>query len=260
MDKSLWGKYLRCDKTLFCAGCGNGIFINRFLEAVEQLGLDFQKIIFVSGIGCAAWIPNPYFKAETIHTTHGRALAVATAIKTCKPNLKVAVVTGDGDSSTIGGNHLIHAARRNIPITYICINNFIYGMTGWQVGATTPAAAITTTTPAGNLEKPFDLVKLVLAAGAKFVSRWPLAFSKQTTEGLKRALEYGDKGFAFVEIVSPCPVQYGRRNTLASSTEMLNWQRKIYVPRGRKTKPNQIEFGQWQEDDLILRGGSCGKK
>lgn len=255
MISKLREKYLR-ETTDFCPGCGNGIFINLFLEAVEEMNLDFSKIVFVSGIGCAAWIPNPNFRAETIHTTHGRALPVATAIKLSKPHLKVVVISGDGDLSTIGGNHLIHAARINIPICCICLNNFIYGMTGGQVGATTPLGALTSTTPKGNLEQPFNLVKLVLGAGGKFASRWPLAYPIETVMGLKRALEYGDKGFAFVETVSPCFTQYGRRNineftgeVFKSPAEMLEWQKKIYVPKGRVEKPIQIEFGKWGSDE-----------
>lgn len=248
MIKELREKYLRQQELPFCPGCGDGIFINCLLEAMDKLKIDFQKTVFVSGIGCAAWIPNPHFKTETIHTTHGRALAVATAIKICKPDTRVVVISGDGDLSTIGGNHLIHAARRNIPMTCVCINNFIYGMTGGQAGATTPAGSLTSTTPTGSQERPFDLVDLVLGAKGRFASRWPLAYPRQTIKGLERALERGEKGFAFVEIVSPCPVQYGRRNGFKSTAEMLQQQKRIYIPRGKKTMLNQIEFGEWEAD------------
>lgn len=240
MIKELREKYLRQQELPFCPGCGNGIFINCLLEAIDKLKIDFQKTVFVSGIGCAAWIPNPHFKAETIHTTHGRALAVATAIKICKPDIRVVVISGDGDLSTIGGNHLIHTARRNIPMTCICINNFIYGMTGGQAGATTPLGSLTSTTPEGNKDPSFDLLKLVLGAGGKFASRWPLVYPRQTVSGLKSALEYGNQGFAFVEIISQCPVQYGRRNNFKSPAEMLQWQKKTY--------PKQIEFREKRQE------------
>ncbi|MBI2626527.1 MAG: 2-oxoacid:ferredoxin oxidoreductase subunit beta [Candidatus Nealsonbacteria bacterium] len=260
MIKDLREKYLKIQELSFCPGCGDGIFINCFLEAVEESKIDFHKMVFVSGIGCAAWIPNPYFAAETIHTTHGRALAVATAIKIAKPHLKVVVISGDGDLSTIGGNHLIHSARRNVPITCFCLNNFIYGMTGGQAGATTPLGSVSSTTPDGNKDAPFDLIKLVLGAGGKFASRWPLVYPRRAIKGIRNALEFGDKGFAFVEIVSPCPVQYGRRNSLKSPSRMLEWQKEKYVLRGKETKPCQIEYGEWGEDDLILRGGEKCEK
>lgn len=250
----------------FCPGCGYEIFINCFLEVAEEINLDWSKTVFVSGIGCGALVSAVQFKADTLHTTHGRPIAFATGVKLANPNLKVIVISGDGDLTEIGGNHLIHAARRNTPITVICLNNYLFAMTGGQTGATTPLGACTSIAPEGNQEPPFDLAKLVLGSEGKFFSRWPLVRYLKTKQGLKSTLTY-EKGFAFVEIVSPCFDRYGRRNIneftgeiFKSPAEMLKWQEKIYVPRGSKTKPNQIEFGEWREEDLVLRGELCQKK
>ena len=169
-------KYLRDEvsTTAFCPGCGDGIMMGSVLRAVDSLGLDMQKVLYVSGIGCAAWIPSPNFKADTLHTLHGRPVAFATGAKLANPSLEVIVISGDGDLSSIGGNHLIHAARRGIKLAILCANNFIYGMTGGQVASTTPLGRFSATTPppAGNPYPPFDLVSLVLAAGARFAARW----------------------------------------------------------------------------------------
>lgn len=231
MMRELHEKYLKSEELPFCPGCGNGIFINCLLQAFEELGIDFHKTIFVSGIGCAAWIPNPHFKAETMHTTHGRPIAFATGIKLSLPDRKVVIISGDGDLTTIGGNHLIHGVRRNTPMTVICINNFLYGMTGGQVGATTPLGARTSTTSEGNQEKPFDLIKLVLGAGASNASRLPLVWPRLVIEGLKKALIRGDKEFTFVEIVSPCITHYGRKNEMLTPGRMLLWQKEKYVSK-----------------------------
>lgn len=210
--------------TVFCSGCWDGILMNCFIHACHELDLDFKSLVFISGIGCAAWISDHHFKAHTFHATHGRALAFATGIKLANPKLKVVVISGDGDLATIGGNHLIHTARRNIPITVICANNYLYGMTGGQVGATTPLGGCTSTTPEGNLEPPFDLVRLVLAAGAQFAERfWLYPNPRKLVKGLKKALEF--KGFSFVEVLSPCPTYFGKMNNL-SAVDMLKEQAK----------------------------------
>ena len=205
--------------THFCPGCGHGILMGAVLRAIAELECDIKQMLFVSGIGCAAWIPSPHFKADTLHTLHGRAIAYATGAKLFNPKLKVMVISGDGDLSSIGGNHLIHAARRNMDMTVVCANNSIYGMTGGQVASTTPLGSLTTTTPKGNLEPPFDLCKLVEACGATFVARQPVATPIPLTRTLKKAIVH--HGFSFVEVLSPCPTQFGRRNAFRTAYEML---------------------------------------
>lgn len=214
-------KYIRPEvfPTPFCPGCGHGILLGAILRAIDELGWGVDGMLFVSGIGCAGWIPSPHFAADTLHTTHGRAIAFATGAKLFNPKLKVVVIGGDGDLASIGGNHLIHAARRNLDMTVICANNHIYGMTGGQVTPTTPLGTRTATTPDGNLEPPFDLCRLVAAAGATYVARQSVYHVRPLSRILKRALQH--EGFAFVEVISPCPTQYGRRNDLATPVAML---------------------------------------
>ncbi|MEO0084489.1 MAG: thiamine pyrophosphate-dependent enzyme [candidate division WOR-3 bacterium] len=215
-------KYLRTEvfPTPFCAGCGHGILMGAILRAIDELRLDFNKFVFVSGIGCGAWIPSPHFLADTLHTLHGRPIAYATGVKMVNPELKVVVISGDGDLAAIGGNHLIHAARRNIEITVICANNSIYGMTGGQVSPTTPQNANTTTTAKGNPEKPFDLCKLVYACEAAYVARYTVFHIKPLINAIKKALT--TRGFSFIDVISPCPTQFGRRNKKSTLYEMLN--------------------------------------
>lgn len=215
-------KYLRSEvfPTPFCAGCGHGILMGAILRATDELHLDFNKMVFVSGIGCGAWIPSPHFAADTLHTLHGRPIAYATGVKLFNPELKVVVISGDGDLAAIGGNHLIHAARRNIELTVICANNSIYGMTGGQVSPTTPKDAKTMTTSKGNPEKPFDLCKLVSACDASYVARYSVYHIKPLINSIKKALT--TKGFAFIDVVSPCPTQFGRRNKQPTLFEMFN--------------------------------------
>lgn len=187
--------------------------------------IDPRDLVVVSGIGCSAWIASPYFLADTLHTTHGRAIAFATGVKVGLPDKYVVVISGDGDLASIGGNHLIHAARRNVDITVILVNNFIYGMTGGQVAPTTPFGAITTTTPYRNIEHPLKVAETVAAAGASYVARWTTAHVYQLIESIKKALM--TKGFSLVEVISQCPVQFGRRNKMKEPAEMLRWFLKI---------------------------------
>ncbi|MDP8254435.1 MAG: thiamine pyrophosphate-dependent enzyme [Candidatus Alcyoniella australis] len=196
--------------TTFCPGCGHVPLMTAIFEAYRLKGLKLRDTTFVSGIGCASWIPSPHFKADTLHTTHGRPIAFATGVKLAAPQRRVMVISGDGDLASIGGNHLIHAARRDVPIVAICANNFIYGMTGGQVAATTPLGHITLTTPWGNEEPPFDLCKLVLAAGARFVARWYVGHRRELIETIAAALDH--EGFAFIEAISLCPTAHERRN------------------------------------------------
>lgn len=225
MSKELY-KYIRPEvfPTPFCPGCGHGILMGAILRAIRELGWNMDEMLFVSGIGCAAWIPSPHFSADTLHVTHGRAIAFATGAKIFKPSLKIVVISGDGDLASIGGNHLIHAARRNIEITTICANNGIYGMTGGQVAPTTPLYSRTATTPEGNLESPFDLCQLVKAAGATYVARYSVVQTKPLINALKKGLTI--KGFSFIEVISPCPTEFGRRNGFASPSLMLMELRK----------------------------------
>lgn len=214
-------QYLRPEvkSTPFCPGCGHGILMNLLLRAVDDLKIDMKNTVFVSGIGCAAWIPSPNFNADTLHTLHGRALAFATGVKVFNPKLNVMVVSGDGDLTSIGGNHLIHAARRNLDITVICANNMIYGMTGGQAASTSPLGALTATTARGNIYRPFDLCELVKGAGAAYVARYSVTQPVALMEALKEA--FSIEAFSFVEVLSPCPTQFGRRNSYDSAVDMI---------------------------------------
>jgi 2-oxoglutarate ferredoxin oxidoreductase subunit beta len=222
-------KYIRkgAQPHTHCSGCGNGIIAQSFLRAVDAVGVPKEKLVCVAGIGCSGWIPSPFFDVDTLHVTHGRPIAFATGVKLGNPNLEVAVFTGDGDASAIGGNHLIHAARRNIGVKVICVNNMIYGMTGGEVAPTTPRGVKTTTTPFGNLERPFDLSRLVVAAGGTYVARWTTYHVPALVAAMKKALTR--RGFAFLEVVSHCPVHYGRRIGISDSVEMMRWFQKQSV-------------------------------
>jgi len=217
--------------TPFCSGCGHGILMGAILRAIDELEYDIDRMVFVSGIGCGGWIPSPHFAADTLHVTHGRPIAFATGVKTFNPDLNVVVIGGDGDIASIGGNHLIHAARRDLDLTVICANNLIYGMTGGQLTPTTPEGAYTATTPQGNPERPFDLCKLVTAAGATYVARYSVYHVRPLIKTLKTALQH--KGFGFVEVLSSCPTQYGRRNDLATPVQMLHHFKETCVTSKR---------------------------
>jgi len=205
--------------TIFCTGCGGGTVLNCFCKAVDELALDPKQMLMVTGIGCSSWIPSPYFLADTLHTTHGRAIAFATGARVMAPKMKVVVIAGDGDISGIGGNHLIHAARRNVDLTVFMVNNGIYGMTGGQVAPTTPTGVTTTTTPHGNLEPPFDVAALVAAAGASYVARWTTYHVFDLVKSMKAALSH--PGFSFVEIVGQCTTSYGKAVGKKSAAEFL---------------------------------------
>jgi len=204
-------KYLRTEilPTAFCSGCGCGTILNIFCNVLEEENINPNDIIAVTGIGCSSWIPSPYLAVDTLHTTHGRAIAFATGVKVMKPEKKVVVIAGDGDLAGIGGNHLIHSARRNIDLKVFLVNNYIYGMTGGQVSPTTPYGTETTTTPYGNIETPFRIAELVASAGAGYVARWTTFHIFQLKKAMKEALD--KKGFSFIEIISQCPTSYGRR-------------------------------------------------
>ncbi len=226
--------------TPFCPGCGHGILLGALLRAIDESPWPIDSYLFVSGIGCAGWIPSPHIAADTLHVTHGRPLAFATGAKLVNPDLRVVVIGGDGDLASIGGNHLIHAARRNLAMAVICANNETYGMTGGQVTPTTPLGARTATTAHGNRERPFDLARLVEAAGATYVARYSVWHTRLLIRSLRRALAH--PGFAFVEVLSPCPTQAGRRNQLGSPAEMLRALNARCVPLTRAQQMSGAEL------------------
>jgi 2-oxoglutarate ferredoxin oxidoreductase subunit beta len=218
-------RYLRSGMIphIWCDGCGNGIILNCFVHAIDDLKMDIDKIVVVSGIGCIGRLSG-YTNTDSYHTTHGRAIAFATGVKLANSDLTVAVISGDGDLFAIGGNHFIHAARRNVDVKVICANNFNYGMTGGQYGPTTPLNAWTTTTPYGNIEHPFNLVHLAAASGAVYVARWTTLHVRRLVESIKKMLQ--KEGFSFIEVITPCPEIFGRRNKMATGIEMMNWFKK----------------------------------
>ena len=191
-----------------CPGCGNGIVAQSILRAIDSIGDSFDRYAFVSGIGCSGWIPSPAFDTDLLHVTHGRSMPAATGLKIALPEQRVILCQGDGDMSAIGGNHFIHSCRRNVDLTVICVNNGIYGMTGGQAAPTTPYDLVTATTPYGNIERAFDLSDLAISAGATFVARWTTWHARQLAQSIKKAILH--PGFALVEIISQCPIQYGK--------------------------------------------------
>ncbi len=253
-------KYIRpsAKTTANCPGCGNGILAQAILQAIDELGLTLDDFVFVSGIGCSAWIPSPSFFGDVLHTTHGRPIAFATGLKVALPEKRAMVISGDGDLTAIGGNHLIHAARRNIAMTVFCVNNGIYGMTGGQVAPTTPLGLNTVTTPFGNAENPFDICELVKGAGATFVARWTTYHPRQIVKTAKKAIQH--KGFAFVEVWSQCPVEFGRKTGLGNSVQMMEWFKRVSVSaaRAKSMSPDELrdkivvgEFLDIEKPELI---------
>lgn len=216
--------YLRTDKKfppIWCPGCGHGIVMGAMLRAIDSIGLDKNKVAVVSGIGCSGRT-STYVDFNTLHTTHGRALSFATGLKMARFDMTVIAVMGDGDALAIGGNHFIHAARRNMDITALIFNNYIYGMTGGQISPTTPPTMIASTAPAGNIETAFDVVKLSEAAGASFVARGTTFHTTQLEELIEKAIR--KKGFSVVDAITQCPPIYGRYNRLGSPSNMMKWQ------------------------------------
>lgn len=222
-------KYLRHDKKfphVWCPGCGIGIMLGALIRAIDKCGFTKDEIVLVSGIGCTGRLPV-YVDFNTLHTTHGRALAFATGIKLANPKLKVIVVMGDGDAVAIGGNHFIHAARRNIDITAIILNNSIYGMTGGQYSPTTPYGMKTATSPYTHIEHAFNISELAVTSGAPFVGRGTVYHAKLLDSLMEKA--FLKKGFAVVEVISHCHTQYGKLNKMGSAVEMMEWQREHAV-------------------------------
>jgi 2-oxoglutarate ferredoxin oxidoreductase subunit beta len=218
-------KYLRHDKRfphVWCPGCGNGILLGSLIRAIDSTGLDKDEIVIVSGIGCSGRI-SVYVDFNTMHATHGRALTFATGIKLANPRLSVIAIMGDGDATAIGGNHFIHAARRNLDLTAIVVNNNVYGMTGGQYSPTTPYGAFATTALYGNIEHAFSISELAMAAGAGMVSRGTVYHASMLDGLIAGAIL--KRGFSVVEVISHCHTQFGRRNDMSSPVEMLRWQK-----------------------------------
>lgn len=234
-------RFLRCEHLphLWCAGCGHGTVLGAVIRAMARVGVDPDRTVVVSGIGCSSRAVG-YLNMDSLHTTHGRALAFATGIKLARPDLRVVVLAGDGDLAAIGGNHLIHAARRNIGITCVCFNNGIYGMTSGQYSPLTPVGFRTATAPYGHLERDFDLCRLVQAAGGTYVARSTTYHVHQAIEYIARALTH--EGFSFVEVLTQCPTYFGRRNRMADPVAMLTWfrERTVTVVQAEKMKPEEL--------------------
>lgn len=220
LARSAWWDYIKKEMLphMWCPGCGNGIVLKCLARALAALGVPRHKVVVVTGIGC--WgKADDYLRTNALHTTHGRALAFATGIKLARPELTVLVLMGDGDCATIGGNHLLHAARRNVDLTAVVVNNFNYGMTGGQVSATTPRGAVTSTTARGNPERGFDLCRVAEAAGANLVARATVYHVPLLERLLREGIQ--KRGFSFLEVISPCPTHFGRRNRLGTPAEMI---------------------------------------
>jgi 2-oxoglutarate ferredoxin oxidoreductase subunit beta len=211
---------------IWCPGCGIGVAVTAYIEALKLSGIPQEKHVVVSGIGCSGRTAG-YVHVDSYHTTHGRAIPFATGLKVAHPELEITVFSGDGDLFAIGGNHFIHAARRNVDINIICCNNFNYGMTGGQVGPTTPEMAVTTTSPYGNMEDGFNLPYLAAASGAVFVARWTALHFRKLRDAISRAFE--KRGLTFIEVVSPCPTSFGRPNELGQGLDEMEWYRESSV-------------------------------
>lgn len=227
---------------IWCPGCGLGIVLSAFIKGMDYMEVPIDSCAVVSGIGCTGRVAG-YLNMDTYHTTHGRAIPFATGLKLAKPEMDVVVFSGDGDLFAIGGNHLIHAARRNMDLTVICVNNFNYGMTGGQSGPTTHMAARTVTTPYGNCEYPFNLTHLAYASGAVYVARWTSFHARYLIESIRKC--FAKKGFKFIEVLSPCPTGYGRPNRLGTGLDQM----KVY--RDNSVIRNHINP---MEADLALKG------
>ena len=249
---SIAEKYIRKETLpfIFCPGCGHGIVVNSFIRAIDKLNLTNDDMALVSGIGCSSWAPV-YLNFDCLHSLHGRALAQAEGLKAVRPDKTIVVFSGDGDCAGIGGNHMIHAAKRNVDLTVIMMSNYIYGMTGGQRAPTTPYGAITKTSPLGNEEHPFDLFQLLKGAGATFYARCsathPVQLQNAIVEGIKH------KGFSFIEVLSPCPTTAGRNIfNFKTPSEMYDWYESqvcMYKPDSIQSEDGKIALGVLYVDD-----------
>lgn len=233
---------LRMDRMphIWCPGCGIGTTVNCFARAVEDCGIPLNELTIVSGIGCTGRVAG-YLELDSFHTTHGRAIPFATGLKLSNPKLNVVVYSGDGDLAAIGGNHFIHAARRNMDLTVIFVNNHTYAMTGGQASSTTPLTATGTTAPYGMFEQPFNMPYLAESCGAVYVARWTTYHVRHIAKAMKEAIL--KPGFSFVEIISPCPTLYERRNRLGDGLTRMKWyQENSEIKNGEDTKNLDIDF------------------
>jgi len=235
-----YGKYLRLEKmpTLWCWGCGDGVILKAVIRAIDQMGWKKDDVCVVSGIGCSGRFSS-YLDFNTIHTTHGRTIAYATGVKLANPDKHVICVAGDGDALAIGGNHTIHGCRRNIDIHMIVINNFIYGLTNSQTSPTTPRGMWTVSQKAGNIDPTFDACKLAEAAGASFVARESVTDPKKMERTLVKGFSH--KGFSFMEVLSNCHINLGRKNKMASAMENLDWIDSITMGKMKFDKLEEKE-------------------
>jgi 2-oxoglutarate ferredoxin oxidoreductase subunit beta len=234
---------------IWCPGCGHGIIMNNLIRAIASLEIKKNDIVMVTGIGCSSRISG-YLDFHTLHTLHGRALAFATGVKLSRPELTLIVPMGDGDGLAIGGNHFIHAARRNIDMTAIIMNNNIYGMTGGQFSPLSGYGAMATTAPFGNIYEAFDIAELAKAAGASFVARTTAYHVTSMKEIFEKAIRH--KGFSVVEILTQCPTYFGRKNRVGDAVDMLNWYKDhtTAIGSGKKEKdPSLIERGIFVQED-----------
>ncbi len=248
--------YLRPKKkfpSVWCPGCGNGIVMGALIRAIDKLGYEKDNIVMVSGIGCSSRLPI-YLDFHTLHTTHGRALPFATGVKFAQPKMKVIVITGDGDSLAIGGNHFIHTCRRNIDITTILINNNIYGMTGGQASPTTPSGSFATTAPFGNVEKNFNPCSLAIGAGASYVSRSTVYHATHMERMISEALEH--KGFSLVEAISNCHTYFGRLNREGDAVAMIQMykEKSVMLAKAKKMTDEELKgkyvIGNLHNDEI----------
>ncbi len=244
----------------FCPGCGAAQVLNYFLCAADEVQLDFDRLVGIGGVGCTARIPV-YLKADCLHGVHGRTLPWATGMKLHNPDLKVVIFSGDGDAAAIGGNHLIQAARRNLDVVMIVVNNLNYGMTGGQVAPTTPEGMNTMTTPYGNVEPRFDLCALAITAGATFVSRWSTFRSRQGIRAIKQALDH--KGFSLVEFVAQCPTNFGRRALgTGDPAKNVQWieERSVTIEQAKSLSPKECSgrfvLGDFLDSERPVFAGS----
>jgi 2-oxoglutarate/2-oxoacid ferredoxin oxidoreductase subunit beta len=242
VDEHPLDKIIRSDRMphIWCPGCGIGIAMRCYAQAILDSTISVDNHVVVSGIGCSGRVAG-YMNIDSYHTTHGRAIPFATGLKLANPKLMVTVFSGDGDLVAIGGNHLIHAARRNVDIKVICINNFNFGMTGGQVGPTTPKGARATTAPHGNPELPFNLMYLMAASGANFVSRWTVLHARQVKQDILTS--FTKPGFTFIEVLAPCPVGFGKSNNIEDGLKEM----KLY-----RERCSLVLNGDVRDKDLVI--------
>jgi len=233
---------------IWCPGCGIGIVVGAYVKAIQKSTIPRDRHVSISGIGCTGRVSG-YLNLDSYHTTHGRAIAFATGMAVVRPELEITVIAGDGDIGVIGGNHLIHAARRNVDLNVIMVNNFNYGMTGGQHGGTTPLGAKTHTSPYGNIETPFNVPYLVAAAGASFVARWTAMHVRQVTAAISRMMEV--KGFAFMEVLSPCPPTFGEFNGFPDALDMMEYFRDKSVV-DHNADLSKIAVTARPEDEVVV--------